>query len=151
MQIPDINPKLMLTVEKVRSSTLDSLRVGETVQARVVAPTRQNSALLNIKGSELLIKTGLELSRGDQIQLRVTKAANPVELLLLRGSAGDKAQSKALREALPGQIPLARLVGELNRLSPGPPNLPTPAESSASPASGEPAAKPLPPQQPGQQ
>ena len=151
MKIPDINANLLLTVEKARSSTLDSLRVGETIQARVVAPTRQNRALLNIKGSELLIKTGLELSRGDQIQLRVTKAANPVELLLMRGSAGDKAQSRALREALPRQIPLGRLVGELNRLSPASPNLSPPAKPGASPASGEPAAKPLPPPQPGQQ
>jgi len=146
MQISDINANLMLTVEKVRSSALDSLRVGETVQARVLAPTRQSTALLSIKGSELQVKTGLELSRGEQIQLRVTKAANPVELLLLRKSAGDRAQSSALREALPRQIPLVRLVGELNRLSPLPPNLSPPAKATASPASGEPAVKPLPPQ-----
>jgi len=151
MQISDINANLMLTVEKVRGSTSGSLRVGETVQAAVVSPTRQNRALLSIKGSELLVKTGLELSRGEQLQLRVTRAANPVELLLLRESTGDKAQSTALRQALPRQIPLGRLVGELSRLSQATPNLSRLAVPGASPPPGKPAVKPLPPQQAAQQ
>ena len=130
MQISDLTANPRLVVEQIRNQALASLRPGQTVQARVLDVPQAGRLKLAIGTLELQVKTPLSLKAGDTLLLKVVKAPDPLELMLLRPAATGDAKAKALRTALPRQQALAPLLNQLQKLIPGGERTPPPAPST---------------------
>lgn len=130
MQISDLTTNPRLVVEQIRNQALASLRPGQTIQARVLDVPRTGELKLAIGTLELQVKTPLSLKAGDTFQLKVVKAPDPLELMLLRPATTGEARAKALRIALPRQQALAPLLDRLQTLIRGGERAPLPASAT---------------------
>jgi len=144
MQISDLTANPRLVVEQIRNQALSSLRSGQTVQARVLDIPRAGEFKLGIGTLELRVKTPLALKTGDTLQLKVVKAPDPLELMLLRPAATGDVKTQALRTALPRQQVLAPLLDRLQNLSPASERAPLSA-SSPTPSTTSTAGSQAPP------
>lgn len=119
MKIADLiaNPKLV--VEHTRSQMLSHLRPGQTLQASVLTPPSGGIARLRIGATEIMVRTQLALAPGEQLLLDVIKAKNSDQpaLRLVQQPTLKHFQAQALRNLLPRQIPLDRLIDNLRNLT----------------------------------
>lgn len=117
MQITDPinNPRLF--IEKTRADTLQQLRPGQTLSARVESPLERGVIQLSIGGNRLPVKSGLDLPVGTQIQLQVVKSGALPEFQLIRGAAEDPTRALALKQILPRQLPIRQLLDSLVQLT----------------------------------
>ncbi len=102
---------------------LQNLQPGQLVKATVVQQVSVNAVQLKIGAQELLAYTRLQLSAGQKLTMQVTKGGERPELNLLQARTGSELQSQILRQALPRQIPQARLFNALQMIATTPPEL----------------------------
>ncbi|MCW8906068.1 MAG: flagellar hook-length control protein FliK [Sedimenticola sp.] len=118
MQITDPINNPRLVIEKIRADTLQQLRPGQTLSARVESPLERGVIQLNIGGSRLPVKSGLDLPVGTQINLQVVKSGAQPEFQLIRSAPEDQTRALALKQILPRQLPIRQLLESLAQLSP---------------------------------
>lgn len=102
---------------------LQNLQPGQLVKATVVQQVAANAVQLKIGAQELLAYTRLQLTAGQKLTMQVTKGGERPELNLLQARTGSELQSQILRQALPRQIPQARLFNALQVIATTPPEL----------------------------
>ena len=113
MNIIDLIAAPRLSVERIRSEALGSLRPGQQIGARVLSATRDHQVLLAIGGQRVRAQTRVGLRAGERLLLSVTNTGNPLQLQVLNQSPVVPARARALRAALPKQAPLQQLFGRL--------------------------------------
>lgn len=90
---------LSFASEKAKSAFLQSLREGQTVQARVVDQGADGQWVLRIRNQDLLAESHLPLARGQVVSARVETLGPPVVLSILDGEAAEGAAlGRALRD-----------------------------------------------------
>jgi len=151
MEISDLNHQPRLVIEATRSKTLQNLTVGQVIEARVISPTQNNRAILQIGRSSIEAQTSIALQKGEQLVLDVTKAGRLPELRLRQASTAAELHAKFLRIALPKQAPLHPLFNKLRGLLQGmppslhpattPPLVPTPPGTNPAPNLPNPATR----------
>lgn len=119
MQITDLTINPRLVIEQIRSQGLELLRSGQVIQASVIDPTKQGVVKLSIGGTEVLARTQISLSAGERLILDVVKAGKLPELRLIREPTIKQLQAQALRELLPRQAPLHKLIDNIRSLAAG--------------------------------
>ena len=158
MQISDLTSNPALTVERIRSEGLDALRAGQQLPARVIAPTAQGQARIELGGHSIPVRTELPLKGHEQLLVEVVRARAPLELRVVpqppaaQQSSATDPRLDTLRNMLPRQLPVTQLIERLLTLPPPLPKpLPSPATGTVPPAapSGQPATpaspSPVPP------
>ena len=85
--------------EGEKASFLQSLREGQTLQARVVDQAADGRWILRIRGKELMAESRMPLSKGAVVSTRVERLGPPVVLFVLGGDTQQKgALSRALKD-----------------------------------------------------
>jgi len=102
---------------------LQNLQPGQLLKATVVNQASAGSVRLKISTQELIAYTKLRLETGQKLTMEVTKGGNRPELRLLRERTNTEVQSQILRQALPRQIPQARLFNTLQLIAQATPEL----------------------------
>lgn len=115
MKISDLTANPRLTLERVRSETLSSLRPGQQVQARVISQTNSGNTRLQIGGAAVNARTPMRFDAGQRLVLEVVDRSTPQTLKLIRQQSPQALQSQLLRNALPKQLPIGRMMGQLER------------------------------------
>ncbi|MBN2700633.1 MAG: flagellar hook-length control protein FliK [Methylothermaceae bacterium] len=92
------------------------LRVGERLEARVLAHPSPRQLLLEVGGRRLQAQTNLLLRPGDQLRLEVVRAGPQPHLKVLAQHRPEWTDQSALRHALPRQIPLDQALQNLKAL-----------------------------------
>jgi len=117
MQITDPinNPRLF--IEKTRADTLQQLRPGQTLSARVESPLERGVIQLSIGGSRLPVKSDLNLPVGSQVSLQVVKSGVLPEFQLIRTATEDQTRAMLLKQILPRQLPVRQLLESLAQLA----------------------------------
>ena len=94
-----------------KASFLQSLREGQTLQARVVDQTPDGRWVLRIQGQDLLAESQQPLTKGQAVRAQVTHAGPPVVLSILEEAADSgEMLSRALRDLGLGDDPAGRAV-----------------------------------------
>lgn len=115
MKISDLTANPRLTLERVRSETLSSLRPGQKVQARVVSQTNSGNTKLQIGRTEVNARTPMQFDAGQRLTLEVVDRSTPLTLKLIRQTSSRALQSQLLRNALPKQLPIGKMMGKLEQ------------------------------------
>ncbi len=128
MQISDISTQLKLELGPGadRRLLLASLRTGQILQAIAMSANDNGRVRLRIGTSDVLAQTRLRTTVGQKLSLIVVKAGTLPELSLLQETSRADLQALALKSALPRQLPLDRILDNLNRAS----NQPVVAQSA---------------------
>jgi hypothetical protein len=146
MDIVSIINAPRLTVETIRNEALSKLRPGQTVEARVLSPTRDNQVRLSIRGREVRAHTGIQMAAGNKLLLSVVRTGSPLQMKVLRKASESQVQTRALRAALPRQAPLHQLFSRLTELSTAGPRLGKGGQEAALSSNPAGASTRLPPQ-----
>ncbi|MCP3866537.1 MAG: hypothetical protein GY703_00260 [Gammaproteobacteria bacterium] len=118
MRIPDLITSPALTIEKTRADLLGNLKPGQQLEARVTDSRKDNSLTLRIGLTDVAAQSNSPLQPGEKLLLRVIKPTQPLELLILGRTGANDALARALRKALPSQLPLSRLVNQTASTAP---------------------------------
>ncbi|MCG8429169.1 MAG: flagellar hook-length control protein FliK [Chromatiales bacterium] len=124
MQISDlvaIKPTPQLSAEELKTQVLANLRAGQVLIAKVEAATINNQATLRIGTNQVTVKTTLPLNSGENLTLNVVKTGEQPEFQRVRPDDAERIKANALRDILPKQAPVAKLIGKLNALINTPP------------------------------
>lgn len=116
--INQIQPGIALAPTAIKPN-IASWKVGQVIQAMVIAPTISGRATLEVGGTRLEAATSLPLSTGEILTAKVEKQGTQAALRVLNRTAqsGQAVQAKAMGEALPNQRPLPPLLANLNALA----------------------------------
>jgi hypothetical protein len=92
--------RLSSSSEREKAAFLQSLREGQTLQARVVDQGPDGKWTLRIQGRDLLADSRLPLEPGQWVSARVESAGPPVVLAILEDNAGEAGAtlSRALKD-----------------------------------------------------
>ncbi|MCB1752519.1 MAG: flagellar hook-length control protein FliK [Gammaproteobacteria bacterium] len=121
MEISNSITGYRISLERIRNTLLESLRVGQILQARALTSTQNSQVRLRIGKLDILARTQAGISAGDNLTLQVIKAANPLQLKLIQEISSHQLQTEAMRVALPQQTPVSHLIKQLIALTPAPP------------------------------
>lgn len=118
MKIPDLNSNIRLNIEPSNNRALQNLRSGQLLQAQVLSQTAQGAVKIRLGSLEVTAKTDIRLSPGQKLALEVIKTGTLPELRLRRAPDLEMLKTEALRSILPKQMPVARLIENLQSLLP---------------------------------
>ncbi|HXK56081.1 MAG TPA: hypothetical protein PLZ16_05500, partial [Gammaproteobacteria bacterium] len=110
MEISNSITGYRISLERIRNTLLESLRVGQILQARALTSTQNSQVRLRIGKLDILARTQAGISAGDNLTLQVIKAANPLQLKLIQEISSHQLQTEAMRVALPQQTPVSHLI-----------------------------------------
>lgn len=97
-------------------------RVGQVLQAMVLAPASNGKASLQIGGQAVEAESQLPLRSGEALTVRVEQqGSQPLLRVLHRAAPALEIQARALRSDLPRQAPLPPLLANLQVLAHAPP------------------------------
>ncbi len=102
-----------LSFDTSLTSVLKNLQPGQRLQADVLADSSQNLVKLKIATTEFIARTQVSLRADQKITLEVIKAGTMPELRLVRQPVIQDYQTDVLRSLLPKQLPMQRLLSNL--------------------------------------
>jgi len=117
MQISDLIANPRLAVEEIKGQTLQNLRPGQTVAARVSLPTVNEMAKIRIDNSEIPVSTRVTLTEGQNLTLTVVKVGERPEFQIARAPDSQELTARVLREILPKQNSVAKFMEKLATLA----------------------------------
>lgn len=107
-------------VEQLKiAQQLESLKVGEIIQAIVSDTLKGNKILLNINGHKMPASTEQQHSKGEQLELRVKQTGQTPQFEILKKTNVQPELISALSKSLPQQAPLTKLLSYVLSLSQG--------------------------------
>ncbi len=102
---------------------IKNLQPGQLLKATVVSQAADNAMKLKVGSQELIAYTRLHLATGQKLTMEVMKTGSRPELRLLQERSGSELQNQILRQALPRQIPQAKLLNTLQAIERASPEL----------------------------
>lgn len=94
---------------------LDTLRIGQVLEAKVLAKLGAEQYSIEVQNTRLLIKSTLPLHEGQTVQLKLERLTPQPEFKLVTAE-GDEPVAQALRHLMPKQAPLDQLLGQLQQV-----------------------------------
>ncbi|MCB1760780.1 MAG: flagellar hook-length control protein FliK [Gammaproteobacteria bacterium] len=113
MEISNTISGVRISLEQIKSSLLDSLRAGQILHARTIAPSSEGEVRLKIGSTEVSARTPVALKADQSLQLQVVDTGKTLLLRVLGAATEGQLQAAAMRSALPRQRPLAELLQQL--------------------------------------
>lgn len=108
-----INPNQTVKLQRA----LNSLYVGQILQADVITTTASNRLTLNIEGQKIQAQTSHRFKPGDSLQVKV-KSNGKIPELIVTGKIIKQTQiQQALRQVLPHQIAPKQILNTLSLMS----------------------------------
>ncbi|MEW5757099.1 MAG: flagellar hook-length control protein FliK [Pseudomonadota bacterium] len=94
---------------------LDTLRVGQVLEAKVIAKLGAEQYSIELQNTRLLIKSTTPLTEGQTIRLKLEHLTPQPEFKLVSAER-DEPVAQALRHLMPKQAPLEQLLGQLQHI-----------------------------------
>jgi len=117
MEISNTLANYRISIERIRNTLLESLRNGQIVQAKAVTSSEQMQVQLRIGKLEIVAHTSAKIAAGDDLTLQVVKAANPLQLKIVKEVDARRIEAEVMRSVLPQQASIGLLMKRLNGLS----------------------------------
>ena len=117
---------------------LASWRLGQLLEAIVIAVPNRQSAVLQIGRQQVLAQTTVALHEGQKLSLEVTRGGDLPQLRVIQDASLMAQLAAALRQALPRQKPVTVLLETLAQAARGAPD---PAGGGLPPESRQPVAR----------
>ena len=109
LKIPVTLQPLIDATRRPLPTLLDKLKVGQIVQAKVLAQPQIGLLRLQIAATELLARSQVQIQTGTQLKLEVVKRGLIPELKILREAGPREQQQQVIRTAFARQIPPAEI------------------------------------------
>ena len=110
MEISNTLANYRISIERIRNTLLESLRNGQIVQAKAVTSSEQMQVQLRIGKLEIVAHTSAKIAAGDDLTLQVVKAANPLQLKIVKEVDARRIEAEVMRSVLPQQASIGLLM-----------------------------------------
>lgn len=109
-------PKLSLPQAQQVQQTLQTLKIGQLLDAVVAGYTRDNHVQLKLNGQTIQARAELPLTPGERLQLQVTNIKDTITLKLVQRDPAQSVIQQTMRQALPVQAQNSQLLSNIQFL-----------------------------------